>query len=140
MQSGKAKVLGQGTLLLKSGSISKVSGYTTIGLKVSNEANNTYVEKRLTTEVTVSGNVFLDHVNMYVKTIVESAMNDGISDNPVGSVLETNVDVQYGEPYYIAGLSFETVSKVDGGIPGLKDIPILGKLFKNTKYETHKKM
>ncbi len=139
VKSGNAEVLGQGTLLLKSGSTSKVSGYTTIGLRISNENNNTYVERRLTTEVAVSGNVFLDHVNMYIKTIVESTMNDGDNNNPVGSLLETNVDVKYGEPYYIAGLSFETVSKVDSGVPGLKDVPILGKLFKSTKYETHKK-
>jgi type II secretory pathway component GspD/PulD (secretin) len=66
-------------------------------------------------------------------------MSDGYNDNPIGSLLETNVDVQYDKPYYIAGISFETFSKIDGGIPGLKDVPILGKLFKNTRYEMHKK-
>jgi hypothetical protein len=139
VKSGNAKVLGEGTLLLKSGSTSKISGYTTIGLRITNETNNTYVERRLTTEVTISGNVFLDHINMYIKTVVESAMSDGYNDNPIGSLLETNVDVQYDKPYYIAGISFETFSKIDGGIPGLKDVPILGKLFKNTRYEMHKK-
>ncbi|SHH58478.1 type II secretion system protein GspD [Thermosipho atlanticus] len=138
IRSGNAKILGQGTLLVKSGNVSRISGYTTIGLKLV-DANNNYVEKRLTTEVILTGYVFLKHISLNVRTIVESVMNDGINDNPVGSLLETSVDVKYQEPYYIAGLSFETVLKTNIGIPGLKDVPIIGKLFYQTKYETHKK-
>jgi len=44
---------------------------------------------------------------------------------------ETNLIVQDGETIVISGLTKQTVSKSDTGLPGLKDIPGLGYLFKS---------
>ncbi len=43
---------------------------------------------------------------------------------------ETNLIVQDGETIVISGLTKQQVSKSDAGLPGLKDIPGLGYLFK----------
>jgi len=44
---------------------------------------------------------------------------------------ETNVLLFDGQTTVIGGLSKESTSKSEAGVPGLKDIPILGWLFKN---------
>ena len=52
--------------------------------------------------------------------------------------LETKVKVWDGETVMLGGLIKETVTKVDDGIPYLRDIPLLGRLFEN-KGESHRK-
>ena len=44
---------------------------------------------------------------------------------------ETNLIVQDGETIVISGLTKQQVSKSDAGLPGLKDVPGLGYLFKS---------
>ena len=43
---------------------------------------------------------------------------------------ETNVMLLDGETTVIGGLSKETITESDSGVPWLKDIPIIGHLFK----------
>ena len=45
---------------------------------------------------------------------------------------KTQVTVESGKTIVIGGLIKETVTESDSGIPILKDIPIIGYLFKNT--------
>jgi Flp pilus assembly secretin CpaC/tetratricopeptide (TPR) repeat protein len=52
--------------------------------------------------------------------------------------IETKVKVWDGETVMLGGLIKETVTKVDDGIPYLRDIPLLGRLFEN-KGESHRK-
>jgi len=52
--------------------------------------------------------------------------------------LETKVKVWDGETVMLGGLIKETVTKVDDGIPYLRSIPLLGRLFEN-KGESHRK-
>lgn len=137
ISSGNAKVLAEGTLKLKSNSTSQITGYTTVGFTLGKD--NTYVEKKINTQIIISGYVFADHANLTLKSIVESFIQNSSTFTPVGASVETNLDIKYEQPYYIAGLSFDSVTKQDGGIPGLKDIPIIGNLFKNSTYTSRKK-
>jgi pilus assembly protein CpaC len=50
--------------------------------------------------------------------------------------VETVVEMREGESLIIGGLKSETKSKVESGIPFLKDIPVLGNLFRNVREET----
>lgn len=50
---------------------------------------------------------------------------------------ETNVVLMNGETTVIGGLNRETMRDSDSGIPGLKDIPILGWLFKTDSDSTN---
>lgn len=136
--NGDAKIISQGVLKLKSGSTAQISGYTTIGFIVDNESSK-YIERRINTQVIMSGNVFLNHVSLTINSVVESFIQDSSKITPVGASLKTNLDIKYGKPYYIAGLSFDTVSEMEKGIPGLKDIPIIGNLFKSKSYSLQKK-
>ena len=58
-----------------------------------------------------------------------------VNGNPtiIKKLAETGVVLFDGQTTVIAGLSKSTSSDGDNGIPWLKDIPILGNLFKNTK-------
>jgi pilus assembly protein CpaC len=47
--------------------------------------------------------------------------------------VETVVEMREGESLIIGGLKMETRAKVTSGIPFLKDIPVLGNLFKNVR-------
>ena len=51
----------------------------------------------------------------------------------------TNVVVSNGETVVIAGLTSNETRKVDEGIPFLKDIPLLGNLFKRSEKNVEKK-
>jgi len=52
---------------------------------------------------------------------------------------QTNVVVQDGETIVIGGLTSDEVKETEGGIPFLKDIPILGYLFKKRTASTDKR-
>lgn len=49
--------------------------------------------------------------------------------------VETVVEMREGESLIIGGLRTEEIAKVTSGIPFLKDIPVLGNLFKNVREE-----
>ena len=51
----------------------------------------------------------------------------------------TNVVVNDGETVVIAGLTSNEMQEVEGGVPFLKDIPVLGFLFKKTEKRMSKK-
>jgi len=52
--------------------------------------------------------------------------------------LRTSLDLEPGMPLVLGGYISELQTDMEGGIPLLKDIPILGKLFKSTYTATHK--
>ncbi|MCB0563750.1 MAG: type II and III secretion system protein [Phaeodactylibacter sp.] len=51
--------------------------------------------------------------------------------------INTSVDVRDGETLIIGGLILEETNDLDGGIPVLKDIPLLGLLFKKKRKVTN---
>jgi len=64
----------------------------------------------------------------------------GTGTNPIinKQSAQTNVVVSDGETVVIAGLTSNETQTVDEGIPFLKDIPVLGNLFKHTKKTVNK--
>jgi type II secretory pathway component HofQ len=64
----------------------------------------------------------------------------GTGTNPIinKQSAQTNVVVSDGETVVIAGLTSNETQTVDEGIPVLKDIPLLGNLFKHTKKTVNK--
>jgi type IV pilus assembly protein PilQ len=74
--------------------------------------------------------------NLRMKIIVKKDEVDAtraVQGNPyiIKKRTETNLIVHDGETIVISGLTKQRTSGADNGIPGLKDIPILGWLFKN---------
>ncbi|MGM0441384.1 MAG: secretin N-terminal domain-containing protein [Elusimicrobiota bacterium] len=59
------------------------------------------------------------------------------ADNPVTTerTANTQITIESGKTVVIGGLIKESTSKSESGIPILKDIPLLGYLFKNTREE-----
>ena len=51
--------------------------------------------------------------------------------------METEVELRDGQTFAIAGLIDNTVTETMSKIPGLGDIPILGRLFKSRAYQKH---
>ncbi len=64
----------------------------------------------------------------------------GTGTNPIinKQSAQTNVVVSDGETVVIAGLTNNETQTVDEGIPVLKDIPLIGNLFKHTKKTVNK--
>jgi general secretion pathway protein D len=65
---------------------------------------------------------------------VPGLVSDGVNGNPPvdKSTIQTEIAVQSGETVVLAGLIEESESVSKGGIPGLVNIPILGRLFGTT--------
>lgn len=51
--------------------------------------------------------------------------------------INTSVDVRHGETLILGGLILEETNDLDGGVPILKDIPLLGRLFKKKRKVTN---
>jgi type IV pilus assembly protein PilQ len=84
----------------------------------------------------------IDGKNMKLKIVVKKDEVDQsrtVEGNPyiIKKQTETNLIVQDGETIVISGLSKQKQQDGTSGIPGLKDIPVLGWLFKGeSKSET----
>ncbi len=65
---------------------------------------------------------------------VPGLASDGVNGNPPvdKSTIQTEIAVQSGETVVLAGLIEESESVSKGGIPGLVNIPVLGRLFGTT--------
>jgi type IV pilus assembly protein PilQ len=78
----------------------------------------------------------IDGKNMKMKILVQKDEVDqsrNVEGNPfiIKKQTETNLIVQDGETIVISGLSKQTKQDSNSGIPGLKDIPLLGWFFKS---------
>ncbi len=69
---------------------------------------------------------------------VPGLASDGVNGNPPvdKSTIQTEIAVQSGETVVLAGLIEESESTSKGGIPGLVNIPVLGRLFGTTSKVT----
>ena len=68
------------------------------------------------------------------KDEVDERENNKVQGNPriIKKQTETNLIVRDGETIVISGLTKHTLQEGESGIPGLKDLPVLGWLFKGT--------
>jgi type IV pilus assembly protein PilQ len=77
----------------------------------------------------------IDGKSLKMKIIVKKDEVDttrNVQGNPfiIKKQTETNLIVEDGETIVISGLSKQTSAGSDSGVPGLKDVPVLGWLFK----------
>jgi general secretion pathway protein D len=67
---------------------------------------------------------------VYLEIQQEQSTPGAKPDSPVGQKsITTEVAVQSGQTIFLGGLIQETNSNSNGGLPGLKNIPLIGKLF-----------
>ena len=81
----------------------------------------------------------IDGKNLKMKILVkkdevDERENNKVQGNPriIKKQTETNLIVRDGETIVISGLTKHTLQEGESGIPGLKDLPVLGWLFKGT--------
>lgn len=112
-----------------------------IPVKYLDEAGNTVVKMvnagtELSVKPHISGN---GRILMELNPKKESyTLQDGVPIINEQSAT-TNVVVSNGETVVIAGLTSNETQKAESGIPVLKDIPLLGNLFKKSKKNVDKK-
>ncbi|MCX5830324.1 MAG: type IV pilus secretin PilQ [Deltaproteobacteria bacterium] len=100
----------------------------------SGTATNTVTFEEAVLRLEITPHV-IDGKSLRMKIIVKKDEVDttrNVQGNPfiIKKQTETNLIVADGETIVISGLSKQTTAGAENGIPGLKDIPVLGWLFK----------
>jgi type IV pilus assembly protein PilQ len=100
----------------------------------SGTATNTVTFEEAVLRLEITPHV-IDGKSLKMKIIVKKDEVDttrNVQGNPfiIKKQTETTLIVEDGETIVISGLSKQTTAGADNGIPGLKDIPVLGWLFK----------
>ena len=98
------------------------------------QMQNTGVILSVTPRIGKSGIVFLD-VSQEVSDAIQTTTSTIDSPTIEDRKLQATVAIHDGETVALGGLIQETVTKSNGGIPYLKDIPYLGNLAKNADNE-----
>jgi len=108
---------------------------TTTTVNQTVQYKDTGVILKVTPKINYDGIIILD-INQQVSSAAEN--NLGGTSSPVISnrELSTKLAVRDGQTIFMGGLISNNVNNVQSGVPLLKDIPLLGWLF---KYQTEKK-
>ncbi len=79
-------------------------------------------------------------VNVEVSDLADFVQGSGGQMQPVIGTrnIQTNIRLRDGETNFLAGLIRSEESQSESGIPGLSDIPILGRLFKRTSNDNRR--
>ena len=88
---------------------------------------------KITPRVNASGRITLD-LSQEVTDVDRSQITSNPGGNPsfLERKVESSVTVQSGETLVIGGLISENKSDSETGIPFLKDMPVLGGIFRTT--------
>ncbi|MCB0332610.1 MAG: type II secretion system secretin GspD [Bdellovibrionales bacterium] len=86
---------------------------------------------RLTPQISSSDTVRLD-LFTEVSNVVQTSANSDLGPTTTIRTSETTVITKDSQMVVIGGLMSDTVSQVDTGIPFLKDVPVLGHLFRSS--------
>jgi len=92
---------------------------------------DTGIVLRVTPRIGKSGTVFVD-VNQEVSSAIATTSSGIDSPTIQQRKIATTVAVQDGDAVALGGLIRDSLSYGDSGVPVLKDIPLLGKLFSST--------
>ena len=98
------------------------------GNTVATQAIDTGIILRVTPQVSNDGYILLQ---MFVKSSVPSTATTDDIPNEISRQATSQVLVRDGETVVIGGVYRQQANNAEGGVPWLKDIPILGWLFKN---------
>ncbi|SHN60622.1 type II and III secretion system protein [Fervidobacterium gondwanense DSM 13020] len=83
---------------------------------------------------------------LYNSCVMEISLKlDGIPDanelnfETRGAILQSTVNLEYGKVYLVGSFSYDKSVQKEGGIAFLKDLPIIGSLFKSYYIESEKR-
>jgi len=81
-----------------------------------------------------------DRIDLTVTQEVSDSTRVGVAGSPIIDTrrVETNLSLKDGSPVLLGGLISQNKSRTETGIPLLKDIPILGQLFRTNTDNTRK--
>jgi len=94
---------------------------------------NTGVILTVTPRINDGGLVMLD-VEQELSNVVETASSGIDAPTIQQRKITSSIAVQNGSTIALGGLIRNTVSKTNSGVPILKDIPLIGNLFKNSNF------
>jgi DNA uptake protein ComE-like DNA-binding protein len=114
----------------------EISRQTSEGLVTSLEAVEAYTQLAVTPTITEDRYVRMD---LKISSDAFSAPGGRAVTQTTRRSTENSVLVQDGQTVVIGGLIQESEESTDYGIPFLKDIPVLGHLFKTTSVTTNKR-
>ncbi len=79
-------------------------------------------------------------VNVEVSNIADFVTGSGGQQQPVIGTrnIQTNIRLRDGETNFLAGLIRTEEGQTENGIPGLSDIPVIGRLFKRTSNDNRR--
>lgn len=109
-----------------------------VSTRASVQFRDTGVIMRVTPRVNPGGLVFLEISQELSEPL--PAQRDVTGNVPVSKrTIDTELSVQSGETVILGGLISDRVTEASGGVPILKDIPMLGKLFGSTNTEGNRR-
>jgi type IV pilus assembly protein PilQ len=141
-QETKAEIVAQPQITTLDNKQASMFTGSQVPVKVKDFSGNTVIQLvPAGTELIVTPHVSGDNrINMSLNPKKKSYTIDA-TGNPIiaEQSAQTNVVVSDGETVVIAGLTSNESQNIEGGIPVLKDIPIIGNLFKTSNKTNSKK-
>lgn len=134
------EVVYEGNVIASNNTPFKISVQKTMNIpkysdgKLSMDVNVSYIEIQITPRF-LNSKCLLD-LNLSMTNVPSSS---DFSLNQKGSTLTTSTEVDYGKIETLASFSYDKVIEKVGGVSFLKDIPIIGGLFRNYNYEIEKR-
>jgi len=128
----------------------RIKAFDSVQSKLSAQRNFTttrYVDGKLTS-VTTQANVELSIVPrfLYSNCVLDLSIRiegfpsvNEMNTETRGTSLQTTLSVEYNKPYVVGIFSYERVVQKEGGVSFLKDLPIIGWLFKRFYNESEKR-
>ena len=132
---GKANIISAPKVLTVNGAEAVISRGTTQYIGVATLETQTVEEKEAVLSLTVTPTVSADNAQVTMDVIVrdEKPIGPGVGNDyggKVGKDIKTTLMVKSGDTVVIGGIYQSVDESSDEGVPWLKDIPLLGYLFK----------
>ena len=122
-------------IALPSGTTNIASGTgSAAGAAVATESINVGITLTVTPQVSADGFVLMN-ITVKSSSLAASATDGGVGFDELTREAISNVLVRDGETIVIGGIMKDTSSSAQSGIPYLKDIPLLGFLFRNIRWQ-----
>ncbi len=109
-----------------------------IGVGAGTTANTQFVQTGTTLTVTPRvnpGGLVYMQLSQEVSSPIAGSTGPNGNPNISTNILTTDVAVQSGQSIILGGLISESYLETEGGIPFLRRIPLLGKVFSTTEYD-----
>ncbi|MFN4200393.1 hypothetical protein MNL76_02200 [Fervidobacterium riparium] len=134
------KIIYEGKVQALSGYQTKITAQRSITISKFGDGKLTSGQNITTMEMTITPRF------LYNSCVMEISLKlDGIPDanelnfETRGAILQSTVNLEYGKVYLVGSFSYDKSVQKEGGIAFLKDLPIIGSLFKSYYIESEKR-